>query len=58
MINEIQANKSKFGHLQKLPNQSKFNKIHVIRKTDACTIAFTKATNLLVVPCRETCVKC
>ena len=44
---------NKIAHLQKLANQSTLNKAHVIEITKACTVAFMKARNYLVVRCRE-----
>ena len=44
---------NQIAHLQKLANQSRLNKAHVIEITKACTVAFMKARNCLVVRCRE-----
>ena len=43
----------KFSHLWKLANQWTLNKSHVIETTKACTVAFMKAINSLVIRCRE-----
>ena len=40
-------------HLSTLANQSTLNKGHEIEITKACTVAFMKARNSLVVQCRE-----
>ena len=47
---------TKFPHLWKLANQSTLNEAHVLEITKACTVAFMKARNSLVVWCREECV--
>ena len=44
---------NQIAHLQKLANQSTLNKAHMIERTKACTVAFMKARNSLVVPCKE-----
>ena len=44
---------NQIAHLQKLSNQSKLNKAHVIEITKAYKVAFMKARNSLVVRCRE-----
>ena len=43
----------KFAHLWKLASQSTLNMANVIEITKACTVAFMKAKNSLVVQCRE-----
>ena len=43
----------KFTHLWKLANQSTLNGARAIEKTKACTVAFMKARNSLVVQFRK-----
>ena len=52
MLCEIKGNQSNPSPLN-IANQSTLNEAHVIEITIACTAAFMKVRNSLVVQCRE-----
>ena len=52
MLREIQANQTNSLPL-KSANQSTLNKVHVVKITEAYTVAFMKARNSFVIRCRE-----